>query len=84
MWLSDLAEKLGSVYIQAETLKAGLGRDGVGNSGSDYPYVPTGRDSDGTTLIDSRFIPGVSNEALFLGGAAVLGITALTVVLLND
>lgn len=78
MSLKDLLETAGSIFIQSESIKAGIPVNG--NLPSDYPNGRAGVDSDGSSIVDKRIIAGVSNGTLLAGAAVVL--VALTAVYL--
>lgn len=69
--LADLVGLAGSLYITDRALKSGA-VTGQGTLPSDHPYVQTGVDSNGNTLVARTIVPGVSNNALLVGVAVVL------------
>lgn len=79
MALRDLLETAGSIFIQREQIKAGLGDTGVGNTGSEHPRVTTGVDSDGSTLISRQLVAGVSNGQVLAGVGLLVAIGALAI-----
>jgi hypothetical protein len=72
--ISDLAESLGSIYLQGETLKTQRAQL---NSASDFEKRESGVDSDGSTIMEGQLVSGVNNAGLV---GAVVGLVALVVV----
>lgn len=81
--LKDLVETAGSIYLQKETIGASNGVGGS-NSGSDHPYVQTGTDNQGNTLIERQLLPGVSNGMLLLSVVGVLVVGGMTAAIVFD
>lgn len=85
-FLTDLIENVGNFAIQREQIRAGvgLGSSGEGNAASDHPYVKTGTDYDGSTLVQGRLIDGVSNAAILAGVGGIAALVVLAVAMAND
>ncbi len=80
--ISDVFETLASAWITTEQIRNGIG--GRSNSASDHPYVATGVDHQGNTIVSGQFVPGVTNGVLLAGVAAVLAIGAVSAALIFD
>lgn len=78
--LAKIVETLSSTWLASEQLKTGmpLGYVNTANSPSDYQHVQTGTNHDGSTLVDSQWISGVSNRHVLAGAAVLASIGIVT------
>lgn len=66
--LSNFIEDAGSIYLERERIK----NYGATNQPGNAPYVATGQDHTGNTIVSGQLVSGVSNGILLAGVAAVL------------
>lgn len=67
--LRGFIEDAGSIYLERERIRT---QSDNSNQPGNAPFVETGQDHVGNTIVDGQLISGVSNGTLLAGVAAVL------------
>lgn len=83
--LGTFIERAGTVYGNLEVLKnQRFGQYGYGNDSTDHPYVTSGADKNGGTIITGQFVEGVKNSHLLFGVGTLLAVVGIGVALAWD